>query len=42
MSRQTQIYYAKKFYPHLGQKYGVLCIQASLKANNIPFEVFAL
>jgi len=38
MTKEAQIYYAKKFYPHLAVPYAVGCIQASLKALNIPFE----
>jgi hypothetical protein len=42
MSRQTQIYYAKKFYPHFLLKYGVLAIRASLETFKIPYEEFEL
>ena len=42
MNRQAQIYYAVKFYPHLVLRFGVACIQESLKAHGIPFEVFSL
>ena len=38
MTKQAQIFYAKKFYPHLREMCGVECIRASLKANGIAFE----
>jgi hypothetical protein len=42
MSRQAQIYYAKKFYPHFLLNYGVLAIRASLETFKIGYEPFLL
>ena len=40
MTKEAQIYYAKKFYPHLALPYAVGCIRVSLKSHNIPYEEF--
>lgn len=31
MSQETKIYLAKKFFPHLRQDYGVLCVEAAIQ-----------
>lgn len=42
MNRAAQLYYARKFFAHLGDRHGVLCVQAILTAHRIPFEPWTL
>jgi hypothetical protein len=40
MSDEAILYYARKFFPHLGDKYGVLCVKAVLayRASPRPYQ----